>query len=61
MVTTLDDFLRRRSKISLVVPEETILAAPGLKEACEILFGDEAQAKLDEYKTLVAKQDADKK
>lgn len=49
MVTKLDDFLRRRSKISLVVRTEDILAAPGLKEACEILFGEEAEAKLQEY------------
>jgi alpha-glycerophosphate oxidase/glycerol-3-phosphate dehydrogenase len=49
MVTKLEDFLRRRSKISLVVRREDILSAPGLKEACEILFGDEADAKLQEY------------
>lgn len=49
MVTKLDDFLRRRSKISLVVREEDILAAPGLKEACKILFGDQAEEKLQEY------------
>ena len=49
MVTKLEDFLRRRSKISLVVRKEDILAAPGLKEACQILFGDEAEAKLQEY------------
>jgi alpha-glycerophosphate oxidase/glycerol-3-phosphate dehydrogenase len=49
MVTKLEDFLRRRSKISLVVRQADILAAPGLKEACEILFGDEADAKLQEY------------
>ena len=50
MVTKLEDFLRRRSKISLVVRKEDILAAPGLKEACIILFGeDDAQAKLQEY------------
>lgn len=49
MVTKLEDFLRRRSKISLVVRQEDILAAPGLKEACEILFGDEAEQKLEEY------------
>jgi glycerol-3-phosphate dehydrogenase len=55
MVTKLEDFLRRRSKISLVVREKDILAAPGLIEACEILFGDEAQAKLREYKDSVAK------
>jgi alpha-glycerophosphate oxidase/glycerol-3-phosphate dehydrogenase len=49
MVTKLEDFLRRRSKISLVVRKEDIIAAPGLREACEILFGDEAEAKLQEY------------
>ena len=49
MVTKLEDFLRRRSKISLVVRQQDILSAPGLKEACEILFGDEADAKLQEY------------
>ena len=32
MITKLEDFLRRRSKISLVVRNEDILAAPGLKE-----------------------------
>ncbi|MEP7702485.1 glycerol-3-phosphate dehydrogenase/oxidase [Paraglaciecola sp. 25GB23A] len=55
MVTKLEDFLRRRSKISLVVRDKDILDAPGLKEACEILFGDEAQAKLQEYIDTVAK------
>jgi glycerol-3-phosphate dehydrogenase len=49
MVTTLDDFLRRRSKISLVVSKDVILAAPGLREACQILFGGEADEKLQEY------------
>ncbi|MDU0355215.1 glycerol-3-phosphate dehydrogenase/oxidase [Paraglaciecola aquimarina] len=54
MVTKLDDFLRRRSKISLVLTQQEILSDPGLLEACRILFGDEAQAKLDEYKEYVA-------
>lgn len=49
MITKLEDFLRRRSKISLVVRRDEIINAPGLKEACEILFGDEAEAKLQEY------------
>jgi alpha-glycerophosphate oxidase/glycerol-3-phosphate dehydrogenase len=49
MVTKLEDFLRRRSKISLVVRQQDILDAPGLREACEILFGNEAEAKLQEY------------
>ena len=49
MVAKLEDFLRRRSKIALVEKREVILASPGLVDACRILFGDEAQAKLDEY------------
>ncbi|MEP2652548.1 MAG: FAD-dependent oxidoreductase [Paraglaciecola sp.] len=49
MVTKLDDFLRRRSKISLVVSQADILADPGLKAACKILFGEEADDKLQEY------------
>ena len=49
MITKLDDFLRRRSKISLVVPRELWIDSPGLREACRVLFGDEADAKLEEY------------
>ena len=49
MVVKLEDFMRRRSKIELVVRNESIIAAPGLQEACEILFGANAQMRLDEY------------
>ena len=49
MVVKLEDFMRRRSKIELVVRNESIVAAPGLREACEILFGPDAQMRLDEY------------
>lgn len=49
MITKLEDFLRRRSKIELVIPREDIINAPGLKEACKILFGDQAEARLQEY------------
>jgi glycerol-3-phosphate dehydrogenase len=49
MVTKLADFLRRRSKIALIAKTEQIKIAPGLLEACEILFGGLAQQKLDEY------------
>jgi glycerol-3-phosphate dehydrogenase len=49
MVTKLGDFLRRRSKIALIARTEQIQVAPGLLEACEILFGPLAQQKLDEY------------
>lgn len=49
MITKLEDFLRRRSKIALVANTDTIKEAPGLREACRILFGDEADARFDEY------------
>ena len=49
MITKLDDFLRRRSKISLVVRRDDIIDAPGLREACQILFGADGDAKLQEY------------
>ncbi|SEF68535.1 glycerol-3-phosphate dehydrogenase/oxidase [Marinobacterium lutimaris] len=49
MVTRLDDFLRRRSKIAQVVPKDALRDAPGLREACVILFGDRAEEKLAEY------------
>jgi glycerol-3-phosphate dehydrogenase len=49
MVVKLDDFLRRRSKIALVVTRQALREAPGLHEACELLFGGEAQARYDEY------------
>ena len=49
MVTKLEDFLRRRSKISLVVRDEDIRNSEGLHEVCAILFGDRAEEKLAEY------------
>ncbi len=49
MVTKLEDFLRRRSKIALVMRHEAIRQAEGLMEACEIFFGDQAQEKFAEY------------
>ncbi|HPE72079.1 MAG TPA: FAD-dependent oxidoreductase [Candidatus Competibacter sp.] len=49
MIVKLEDFLRRRSKIALVVRREEIRNAEGLMEACEILFGDQARQKFDEY------------
>ena len=49
MITKLEDFLRRRSKITQVVRDEDIIDAPGLKEACKIFFAEEAEAKRQEY------------
>ncbi len=49
MITKLEDFLRRRSKITQVVPTEDVRSAAGLREVAEILFGDNADARLTEY------------
>tara|TARA_B100001540_G_scaffold317204_1_gene349461 strand:- start:7435 stop:9078 length:1644 start_codon:yes stop_codon:yes gene_type:complete len=49
MIVKLEDFMRRRSKIEQVLRREDIAAAPGLREACDILFGARAQERLDEY------------
>ena len=49
MITKLEDFLRRRSKISQVVRHVDMINAPGLKKACQIFFCDQADEKLAEY------------
>jgi glycerol-3-phosphate dehydrogenase len=49
MVTRLEDFLRRRSKIALVVRHEDLRGAAGLEEACRILFGDQWRERYSEY------------
>ena len=49
MIVKLEDFVRRRSKIALIERTEEIRQAPGLLEACRILFGDEAEERVDEY------------
>lgn len=49
MVTELDDFLRRRSKVAMVVSKQTLAHSRGLEETCELLFGDDAKARLDHY------------
>ncbi|NNF89509.1 MAG: glycerol-3-phosphate dehydrogenase/oxidase [Acidimicrobiia bacterium] len=49
MVTKLEDFLRRRSKITQVIPEHDVRTSEGLREAAEILFGERADEKLVEY------------
>lgn len=49
MVTRLEDFMRRRSKIDLVVSNNDIRSSVGLAEVAEILFGDDAQRRLAEY------------
>ena len=49
MIVKLDDFMRRRSKIDLVVHDDDIRSSPGLGEVAEILFGDRADERLQEY------------
>ena len=49
MIVKLDDFMRRRSKIDLVVSDDDIRNSPGLTEVAEILFGDDADRRLSEY------------
>jgi alpha-glycerophosphate oxidase/glycerol-3-phosphate dehydrogenase len=49
MITRLEDFMRRRSKIEQVVRPESLRDDPGLREACRILFGPHAEDRLAEY------------
>jgi len=49
LIVKLEDFLRRRSKIELLMSREELKKSAGLYEACEHFFGDEAKAKFDEY------------
>ncbi len=49
MITKLEDFLSRRSKITQVIPDAEVREAPGLREVAEVLFGDDADRRLAEY------------
>ncbi|WP_447528737.1 glycerol-3-phosphate dehydrogenase/oxidase [Vreelandella sp. TE19] len=49
MITELEDFLRRRAKVSLVVHRDELARSEGLKKACEVLFGDDAEARFNAY------------
>jgi glycerol-3-phosphate dehydrogenase len=51
MIVKLEDYLRRRSKVELLMSREELRQSAGLFEACEKLFGDEAREKFDEYFT----------
>ncbi|MCH9695306.1 MAG: glycerol-3-phosphate dehydrogenase/oxidase [Gammaproteobacteria bacterium] len=55
MITKLEDFLRRRSKISLVVRRDSLIKSEGLREACDVLFGDTAEQKWNEYFEITGK------
>jgi glycerol-3-phosphate dehydrogenase len=49
MVVTLEDYLKRRSKLEYLLTYEELKKLPGIRDACDKLFGDEAQARYDEY------------
>ena len=49
MIVTLEDFLRRRSKLALVVQHEDLKKSHGLREACKILFAEDAADRWEEY------------
>ena len=49
MIVTLEDFLRRRSKLALVARHEDLKNSQGIKDACEILFGEDAPERWSEY------------
>lgn len=57
MIVTLDDFMRRRSKVAQVTRLED-MDREGLREICEILFGTQADQKLQEYLALPATDSA---
>jgi glycerol-3-phosphate dehydrogenase len=49
MIVRLEDFLRRRSKIALVERKEDLARSRGLREACRILFGEDADRRFEEH------------
>ena len=49
MIVTMEDFLRRRSKLALVVQHEDLKKSHGLREACKILFAEDASDRWEEY------------
>jgi glycerol-3-phosphate dehydrogenase len=49
MVTRLEDFLRRRSKIAMVIGHADLQQSKGLHEACRMLFGADASRRHEEY------------
>jgi len=49
MIVKLEDFLRRRSKLSLTIHHEELKNSKSLKDACKILFGEKAEENWKEY------------
>ncbi|MDH3761201.1 MAG: glycerol-3-phosphate dehydrogenase/oxidase [Gammaproteobacteria bacterium] len=49
MIVKLEDYLRRRSKIELLVSRPLLRQSAGLFGACEKLFGNDGKKRFDEY------------
>ena len=49
MIVSLGDFLRRRTKIAQTVAVEDLRKDPGVREACRVLFGEQAGTRYEEY------------
>lgn len=49
MVVTLEDYLKRRSKLEYLLSYQDLKDLEGVYEACEHLFGEDARAKYEEY------------
>lgn len=57
MATTLEDYLRRRTKLLLTVGRTKLLAMPELRDLCGLLFGDDADRRLAEFAATAATVD----
>ena len=49
MVVTLDDFFRRRTRISQLSRKQQLITDPGIERLCEQLFAEDASVKLEDY------------
>jgi glycerol-3-phosphate dehydrogenase len=49
MIVTLEDYLRRRSKLELLKTHSELRASHGLRQVCKILFGKDSNRRWSEY------------
>ena len=49
MIVKLEDYLRRRSKLELLVSKAELKQSKGLREVCKRLFGQDAEKRYREY------------
>jgi glycerol-3-phosphate dehydrogenase len=54
MVTTLEDYLRRRTRLLLTLGRRELIAMPALRDVSALLFGANAEARLAEFAGDVA-------